>query len=258
VTADHRHRRVGHGRAGDHGGWAPQSPVGPAPDRHQVPGRASIRKPPAGRLLAIPSITLPVLRGAQLCRPSPSRPSSSGATSATARRSRGRSASPAWRDSPKRYAVLFGGRAAPTRRCGRSRRPSIASDVDELAEIASRRIQSSAPTRAGECSRGKGIVSAQQGRSSPRRRMQSVNVVVLTVGPLAGRVIVRALGEDLTTIRSGRGHEHRGPAAAAEAPQAPSSLSTGPEPGEVLRFAFALLDLPVEQRTSLREHQLVR
>jgi hypothetical protein len=30
--------------------------------------------------------------------------------------------------------------------------------------------------------------------------MQSVNVVVLTVGPLAGRVIVRALGEDLTTI----------------------------------------------------------
>ena len=39
--------------------------------------------------------------------------------------------------------------------------------------------------------------------------------------------------------RSRGGHEHRGPAAAAEAPQAPSSLSTGPEPGEVLRFAFA-------------------
>ena len=58
--------------------------------------------------------------------------------------------------------------------------------------------------------------------------------------------------------RSGGGHEDRSPAAAAEAPQAASSLSTGTEPREVLRFAFALLALPVEQRTSLREHQLVR
>ena len=47
ATADHRHRRVGHGRAGDDGGWAPQSPLGPSPDRHQVPGPASVRKPPA-------------------------------------------------------------------------------------------------------------------------------------------------------------------------------------------------------------------
>ena len=47
ATADHRHRRVGYGRAGDDGGWAPESPLGPSPDRHQVPRPASIRKPPA-------------------------------------------------------------------------------------------------------------------------------------------------------------------------------------------------------------------
>ena len=47
ATADHRHRRVGYGRAGDDGRWAPQSPLGPSPDRHQVPGPASIRTPPA-------------------------------------------------------------------------------------------------------------------------------------------------------------------------------------------------------------------
>ena len=40
ATVDHRHRRVSYGRAGDDGGWAPQSPLGPSPDRHQVPGRA--------------------------------------------------------------------------------------------------------------------------------------------------------------------------------------------------------------------------
>ena len=45
ATADHRHRRVGYGRAGDDRGWAPQSPLGPSPDRHQVPRPASIRKP---------------------------------------------------------------------------------------------------------------------------------------------------------------------------------------------------------------------
>ena len=47
ATADHRHRRVGYGCAGDDGGWAPQSPLGPSPDRDQVPGPASISKPPA-------------------------------------------------------------------------------------------------------------------------------------------------------------------------------------------------------------------
>ena len=47
APADKRHRRVSHGRAGDDGGWAPQSPLGSSPDRHQVPRRASIRKPPA-------------------------------------------------------------------------------------------------------------------------------------------------------------------------------------------------------------------
>ena len=47
ATADHRHRRVGYGRAGDDGGWAPQSPLGPSPDRHQVPRPGSVRKPPA-------------------------------------------------------------------------------------------------------------------------------------------------------------------------------------------------------------------
>jgi hypothetical protein len=86
----------------------------------------------------------------------------------------------------------------------------------------------------------------------------SLNVVIPTVAPLAGRVIVRALGTTSRPPTVGGGHEHRGPAVAAEAPHAPSSLSTGSEPGEVLRFAFALLDLPVEQRTSLREQQLVR
>ncbi len=45
ATADQRHRRVGYGRAGDDGGWASQSPLGPSPDRDQVPGPASIRKP---------------------------------------------------------------------------------------------------------------------------------------------------------------------------------------------------------------------
>jgi hypothetical protein len=34
-------------RAGDDGGWAPQSPLGPSPDRHQFPGPPSISKPPA-------------------------------------------------------------------------------------------------------------------------------------------------------------------------------------------------------------------
>ena len=50
MTADQRHRRVGYGRAGDDGGWAPQSPLGPSPDRYQVPGTASIRKPLAAAL----------------------------------------------------------------------------------------------------------------------------------------------------------------------------------------------------------------
>jgi hypothetical protein len=52
ATADHRHRRVGYSRAGDDSGRAAQSPLGPTPDRHQVPGPAPIRKPPAEPLLA--------------------------------------------------------------------------------------------------------------------------------------------------------------------------------------------------------------
>jgi hypothetical protein len=51
ATADHRHPRVGHGRAGADGGWAPQPPLGPSPDRHQAPGPAAIRTPP--RLIVI-------------------------------------------------------------------------------------------------------------------------------------------------------------------------------------------------------------
>ncbi len=93
----------------------------------------------------------------------------------------------------------------------------------------------------------------------------SLNVVVPMVGPLAGHVIVRALGDNLmtadgpeaaTSIAVPRPQQKRR-AQAPQAPQAPSSLSTGPEPREVLCFAFVLLALPVEQRTSLREHQLV-
>jgi hypothetical protein len=42
-----RRRRVGHGSAGDDPGWAPESPLGPSPDRHQIPGTASIRMPTA-------------------------------------------------------------------------------------------------------------------------------------------------------------------------------------------------------------------
>ena len=86
----------------------------------------------------------------------------------------------------------------------------------------------------------------------------SLNLVVPTVGPLAGPLSCVPSETTSRRRRSGASHEHRGPAAAADAPQAPSSLGTGPEPGEVLRFAFAVLDLPLEQRTSLREQQLVR
>jgi hypothetical protein len=88
------------------------------------------------------------------------------------------------------------------------------------------------------------------------------------VGPLAGRVIVRALGDNLTTADGPEAatsiavprpqQKRRKRPQAPQSRQAPSSLSTEPEPGEVLCFAFALLALPVEQRTSLREHQLVR
>ena len=43
ATADRRHRRVRHGRAGDDGGWSPEPPLGSSPDRHQAPWQASTR-----------------------------------------------------------------------------------------------------------------------------------------------------------------------------------------------------------------------
>ena len=91
TTADQRHRRVGHGRAGDDGGWAPEPPLGPSPDRHQVPGPASIRAPPVATSRASVDI-LPAVRPAQLSRPSrvgqavgctePTNPGSPGVTAA--------------------------------------------------------------------------------------------------------------------------------------------------------------------------------
>jgi len=84
----------------------------------------------------------PVVRPAQLCRPSRSRPSSPGTTSATARRSRGRSASRVARLLQNAMPSLLAVERRQTRRCCRSRRPSSALTSTSSRTIASRRIQS--------------------------------------------------------------------------------------------------------------------
>ena len=140
APADHRHRRVSHRRAGDDGGRAPQPPLEPSPDRHQVPGPPSIRKPPAATARA--SIDTPGRRLAQLCRPSRSRTSSPGTTSATAITKPGeigvtnvaRSSAPGASSAPTRVAASPGerksgalaGRSGSLRQQAGLRLPAIA------------------------------------------------------------------------------------------------------------------------------------
>jgi hypothetical protein len=88
ATADHRHRRVGYRRTGDDRRWAPESPLGPSPDRHQVPGPASIRAPPVAT--SRPSVDiLAAVRPAQLSRSSRGRTEPSGVRSPQFRDRRG-------------------------------------------------------------------------------------------------------------------------------------------------------------------------